>query len=76
LHELLGLPRPEPKTSSFTISIDAPEAMVHLGGLAEWLDLDACALITNDSFEGMTFDDGAIVSVTDRPGMGVIQKVL
>jgi L-alanine-DL-glutamate epimerase-like enolase superfamily enzyme len=50
-------------------------AMAHLGSFAEWLDLDACALITNDPFEGMTFDEEAVVSIQDRPGIGAIQKV-
>jgi L-alanine-DL-glutamate epimerase-like enolase superfamily enzyme len=49
-------------------------AMTHLGGLAEWLDLDAPVLISNDPFDGMKFSDQAIVSVPERPGIGVLQK--
>jgi L-alanine-DL-glutamate epimerase-like enolase superfamily enzyme len=30
-------------------------AMAHLAGLADWLDLDAPVLISNDPFDGMTF---------------------
>lgn len=49
-------------------------AMAHLAGLADWLDLDAPVLISNDPFEGMTFDESASVSISDRPGIGVILK--
>ena len=46
-------------------------AMAHLAGYAEWLDLDASALITNDPFEGMVLDETCTVKVPDRPGIGV-----
>lgn len=46
-------------------------AMSHLAGLADWLDLDASLLVSNDPFEGMSFDETATVRVTDRPGIGV-----
>jgi L-alanine-DL-glutamate epimerase-like enolase superfamily enzyme len=49
-------------------------AMAHLGGLAEWLDLDAPVLISNDPFEGMTFDQSATVRIPERPGIGVVLK--
>jgi L-alanine-DL-glutamate epimerase-like enolase superfamily enzyme len=49
-------------------------AMAHLAGLADWLDLDAPVLISNDPFEGMTFTESADVSITDRPGIGVVLK--
>ena len=49
-------------------------AMAHLAGLADWLDLDAPMLISNDPFDGMTFDESAAVKIPDRPGIGVILK--
>jgi L-Ala-D/L-Glu epimerase len=49
-------------------------AMAHLAGLADWLDLDASMLISNDPFDGMTFDDAATVMIPDRPGIGAIRK--
>lgn len=49
-------------------------AMAHLAGLADWLDLDAPVLISNDPFDGMTFTESADVSITDRPGIGVVLK--
>ena len=49
-------------------------AMAHLAGLADWLDLDAPVLISNDPFEGMTFDESASVSISDLPGIGIILK--
>jgi len=49
-------------------------AMAHLGGYAEWLDLDASALITNDPFDGMIFDETATVNIPERPGIGVRLK--
>jgi L-alanine-DL-glutamate epimerase-like enolase superfamily enzyme len=49
-------------------------AMAHLGSLAEWLDLDASALIANDPFDGMIFDDAGMVSIPDRVGVGAVLK--
>ncbi|MBW6466691.1 MAG: dipeptide epimerase [Brevefilum sp.] len=49
-------------------------AMAHLSGFAEWLDLDASALITNDPFEGMTLDDKCTVQIPSREGIGVAFK--
>jgi L-Ala-D/L-Glu epimerase len=49
-------------------------AMAHLAGLADWLDLDAPLLISNDPFDGAQFDHAAHVTIPDRPGIGVIQK--
>ena len=49
-------------------------AMAHLGGFAEWLDLDASALITNDPFEGMVLDETCTVRIPYRPGLGVVLK--
>jgi L-alanine-DL-glutamate epimerase-like enolase superfamily enzyme len=46
-------------------------AMAHLGSCADWLDLDASALITNDPFKGMILDDTCTVRVPDRAGIGV-----
>jgi L-Ala-D/L-Glu epimerase len=49
-------------------------AMAHLSGYAEWLDLDASALITNDPFKGMTLDDRCTVQISNREGVGVSFK--
>jgi L-alanine-DL-glutamate epimerase-like enolase superfamily enzyme len=49
-------------------------AMAHLAGSADWLDLDAPLLITNDPFDGLKYDRNARVSIPDRPGIGVIKK--
>ncbi|MCX6028302.1 MAG: dipeptide epimerase [Chloroflexi bacterium] len=46
-------------------------AMAHLAGLADWLDLDAPLLITNDPFDGLWYDDAARVHVPERAGIGV-----
>jgi L-Ala-D/L-Glu epimerase len=46
-------------------------AMAHLAGLADWLDLDAPILISNDPFRGIRFDAQAGVHVPDAPGIGV-----
>ncbi|MDX1741462.1 MAG: enolase C-terminal domain-like protein, partial [Rhodothermales bacterium] len=45
-------------------------AMAHLSGLAEWLDLDAPILISNDPFDGVAYDEAGSISVPDRPGIG------
>ncbi len=49
-------------------------AMAHLAGLADWLDLDAPLLVSNDPFDGMTFDDAASVAIPERPGIGARKK--
>ena len=49
-------------------------AMAHLMGLADWLDLDASALITNDPFEGMTLDNRFMVRLPEKSGIGVMMK--
>jgi L-alanine-DL-glutamate epimerase-like enolase superfamily enzyme len=46
-------------------------AAAHLAGLADWLDLDAPMLITNDPFDGLKYDDHAGVHLPDRAGIGV-----
>jgi L-alanine-DL-glutamate epimerase-like enolase superfamily enzyme len=51
-------------------------AMAHLMGLADWLDLDAPWLIANDPFEGLTYDAAGRVHVPDRPGIGVVRRVI
>ncbi len=45
-------------------------AMAHLSGLADWLDLDAPLLISNDPFEGLTYDKNLYLRLPDRPGIG------
>ncbi|KPL80970.1 hypothetical protein ADN01_10275 [Levilinea saccharolytica] len=49
-------------------------AMAHLAGTAEWLDLDAPMLISNDPFDGVQFDPQATLSVPERAGIGAILK--
>ena len=49
-------------------------AMAHLAGLADWLDLDAPLLISNDPFDGLTYGAQACVRVPERPGIGVLAK--
>ncbi|HCU07955.1 MAG TPA: dipeptide epimerase, partial [Clostridiales bacterium] len=46
-------------------------AMGHLTGLAEWVDLDGPLLISNDPFEGITYDEHAVFTVPDAAGIGV-----
>ena len=40
-------------------------AMAHLAGAAEWIDLDAPLLITNDPFDGLTYDRHARITVPE-----------
>jgi L-alanine-DL-glutamate epimerase-like enolase superfamily enzyme len=49
-------------------------AAAHLAGLADWLDLDAPLLITNDPFDGVQYDRNARMTLPDRPGIGVVNK--
>lgn len=50
-------------------------AMAHLAGLADWLDLDAPLLISNDPFDGVTYSQNLDLSLPeDRPGIGVMMK--
>jgi L-alanine-DL-glutamate epimerase-like enolase superfamily enzyme len=48
-------------------------AMAHLMGLADWIDLDAPLLVSNDPFEGVRYE-GARVHVPERPGIGVVRR--
>jgi L-alanine-DL-glutamate epimerase-like enolase superfamily enzyme len=45
-------------------------AMAHLTGFADWIDLDAPLLITNDPFDGVKYDANARIAVPNRPGIG------
>jgi len=49
-------------------------AMAHLSGFAEWVDLDPPLLVSNDPFQGITYDDCWRIQVPDRPGIGVILR--
>jgi L-alanine-DL-glutamate epimerase-like enolase superfamily enzyme len=49
-------------------------AMAHLAGLADWVDLDAPLLISNDPFAGVTYDRHARLGVPERPGIGAELK--
>ena len=46
-------------------------AMAHLAGLADWLDLDAPLLVSNDPFDGVTYSPTLDLFVPERPGIGV-----
>lgn len=49
-------------------------AMAHLMGLADWCDLDAPMLISNDPFDGITYTEDARILVPDRAGIGAALK--
>ena len=49
-------------------------AMAHLAGLAEWLDLDAPLLVSDDPFDGLRYSDDGSILLPERPGIGVIRK--
>jgi L-Ala-D/L-Glu epimerase len=49
-------------------------AMMHLSGLAEWIDLDTPKLISNDPFDGVIYNQYAVISLPERTGNGVILK--
>ena len=49
-------------------------AMAHLSGLADWLDLDAPLLVSDDPFDGLHYDEDGRIFLPDRPGIGVVLK--
>lgn len=49
-------------------------AMAHLAGLADWLDLDAPLLVSNDPFDGVAYSPTLDLSLPDRPGIGARLK--
>ena len=49
----------------------AVTAAAHLAPLADFADLDANVLISNDPFDGVTLDGDRLV-LPDRPGLGVV----
>ncbi len=49
-------------------------AMAHLAGGADWIDLDAPLLISNDPFNGVQYDRNALIHIPNRPGIGVTRK--
>ncbi len=51
-------------------------AMAHLSGLADWLDLDAPLLISNDPFDGITYDKNLRIAIPERAGIGALKKQL
>ncbi|MBV8198864.1 MAG: dipeptide epimerase [Candidatus Eremiobacteraeota bacterium] len=50
----------------------AATAAAHLSPLAEWADIDGPFLITDDPFNGVTYDAGKLV-LPDAPGLGVCE---
>ncbi|MGC8782501.1 MAG: enolase C-terminal domain-like protein, partial [Anaerolineae bacterium] len=51
-------------------------AMAHLAGLADWLDLDAPLLISNDPFEGIRYGPDLHVHLPERAGIGAVRSDL
>ena len=51
----------------------ATTAAAHLGGLCDFVDLDAPLLIANDPYEGVRYE-GSMLSLPDRPGIGVLPR--
>jgi L-alanine-DL-glutamate epimerase-like enolase superfamily enzyme len=50
-------------------------AMAHLSGLADWVDLDAPLLISNDPFDGVRYDKNARMTLPDdRSGIGAVKR--
>lgn len=49
-------------------------AMAHLASLADWIDLDAPLLISNDPFEGIRYVASGRIALPERPGIGVIER--
>jgi L-alanine-DL-glutamate epimerase-like enolase superfamily enzyme len=47
----------------------ATTAMAHLAGMADFVDLDAPLLYTNDPFEGLSYEDGFLLLPKEN-GMG------
>ena len=45
-------------------------AAAQLSPMVDWTDLDGNALIANDRFEGLIFEDGKVIPA-DKPGLGV-----
>lgn len=50
-------------------------AIAHLAGMADWLDLDAPLLVSNDPFDGVIIDGQARLHLPDRPGIGVLKGI-
>lgn len=48
-------------------------AAAHLSSLVDHLDLDGALLLSNDPFNGATYQDG-ILKLTELPGLGVTYK--
>jgi len=49
-------------------------AAAHLMGLADWVDLDAPLLVSDDPFDGLQFGPGGEVTLPDRPGIGAARR--
>lgn len=49
-------------------------AMAHLSGMAQWVDLDAPLLISNDPFDGISYSESLGVQVPNRTGIGAMYK--
>lgn len=48
-------------------------AVAHLSGAAQWLDLDAPLLLSNDPFQGVEFDEHANLKLRELPGIGLVR---
>ncbi|MBX9399492.1 GNAT family N-acetyltransferase [Streptomyces sp. TRM72054] len=53
-------------------SLAGVSATAHLGGLADYLDVDVVDLLAVDTGHGLTLDDGGRVTLPVRPGSGYL----
>ncbi|HEX2984224.1 MAG TPA: enolase C-terminal domain-like protein, partial [Ignavibacteriales bacterium] len=51
----------------------AISAASHLSPMVDWADLDGALLIGNDIYDGTKVINGK-VTLTDRPGIGIVKK--
>jgi L-alanine-DL-glutamate epimerase-like enolase superfamily enzyme len=49
-------------------------AAAHLTGLADWADLDAPLLVSDDPFDGVRYGPDGLLSLPNRPGIGVLRR--
>jgi L-alanine-DL-glutamate epimerase-like enolase superfamily enzyme len=49
-------------------------ASASVASLAEWLDLDGCLLLSEDTFEGLELGDDCRWQLREVPGLGVTAR--
>jgi len=52
----------------------AISAAAHLGTLAQWVDLDGNLYVSNDPYRGATASRAGLLTLTDRPGIGLTES--